>query len=119
MYNFHLLKNNLKCIRVPFTKLHKALFLENECTFVLPIIDKDRNLRHIYRLCLCLHKNVASISTSNPNDLILYILPLFGSIKINNKKLKILNLYKYAFNKTIKFNSKFNLSIYLLLRNLS
>lgn len=117
--NFHLLDKALICNRVNIKYLFKTLFLKNNYCIVLPIINKSPKFKKIYRVCLCIYKNLYTDFHTNPNNLNLFVIPIIGKILVNSKHLRYFSLSKFNYNSPIKIESKFNMSIFILKRKLS
>ena len=117
--NFHLLNYTLACKRVNIKYLLTTLLNKTNYCIVLPFIDKTSKLKKIYRICLCIYKNFYTDFHTNPNNLNLFVIPLIGSIAINNKQLRYLRLTSFNYSQPIKIESKFNISIFILKRNFS
>lgn len=119
MKNFHVLLQDLKCIRCPLKNFFKILFYRRNICIVLPFVDKNSRFKYFYRICLCIFKNFITDSHTNPNNLTLIITPIFGKIEINDASLKIFTINKFCYNLPIKIKSKFNISIFILKRKFS
>ena len=119
MTNFHVLQQNLQCTRCHLKNFLKILFLKTNICIVLPLIDKGSRFKQIYRICLCILKDFITNDHTNPNNLTLIVIPIIGKLKINNVSLKMFFLNKFSYNLPIKIQSKFNISFFILKRNLS
>jgi len=117
MIKFHYIDSTLQCKK--YTLLFNTLqyFRKKNCCIIFPLLDyKNSYKKKIYRWCIGIYKYFNTGYHTNPLQLTLKVVNLFGKMYINDEQIKNFKLYTFKYSEPIKFDSQFSITSLLLLR---